>query len=40
MKNADWEDIDVAPHPQMTVYMPVDEPVEPYTMLRRKSDEE
>lgn len=40
MKNADGEDIDVAPHPQMTVYMPVDEPVEPYTMLRRKSDEE
>jgi putative protease len=36
MRNADEEAIDVAPHPQMTVYMPVDEPVEPYTMLRRK----
>jgi len=36
MKNADGEDIDVAPHPQMTVYMPVDRPVEPFTMLRRK----
>jgi putative protease len=35
MKNADGEDIDSAPHPQMTVYMPM-EPVEPYTMLRRK----
>jgi putative protease len=36
MKNADGDDIDVAPHPQMTVYMPVDIPVEPFTMLRRK----
>jgi putative protease len=36
MKNADREDIEVAPHPQMTVYMPVDRPVEPYAMLRRK----
>jgi putative protease len=36
MKNADGESIDVAPHPQMTVTMPVDMPVEPYTMLRRK----
>jgi putative protease len=36
MKNADGEDIEVAPHPQMTVFMPVDIPVEPYTMLRRK----
>jgi len=36
MKNADGEDIDAAPHPQMTVYMPVDRPVEPYSMLRRK----
>lgn len=35
MKNADGEDIEAAPHPQMTVYMPM-EPVEPYTMLRRK----
>lgn len=36
MKNADGEDIEVAPHPQMTVTMPMDRPVEPYTMLRRK----
>ena len=36
MKNADGEVIEVAPHPQMTVYMPMDRPVEPYTMLRRK----
>ena len=36
MKNEDGEDIDAAPHPQMTVYMPM-EPVEPYAMLRRKS---
>ena len=36
MRNADGEDIKVAPHPQMTVFMPVDMPVEPYTMLRRK----
>lgn len=39
MKNADGEDIDVAPHPQMTVYMPFDRPVSPYTMLRRKGKE-
>jgi putative protease len=38
MRNADGEPIDVAPHPQMTVYMPVDEPVEPCTMLRRKEE--
>ncbi len=36
MRNGDGEEIEVAPHPQMTVYMPVDRPVEPYTMLRRK----
>ncbi len=39
MRNADGEDIEVAPHPQMTVTMPVDKPVEPYTMLRRKASE-
>ncbi|MCR4434611.1 MAG: U32 family peptidase [Clostridiales bacterium] len=39
MKNAENEDIRVAPHPQMTVYMPMDRPVEEYTMLRRKADE-
>ncbi|ABN52242.1 MAG TPA: U32 family peptidase [Hungateiclostridium thermocellum] len=37
MKNADGEDIDVAPHPQMTVYMPMKEDVEEFAMLRRKS---
>ncbi|MEN6316864.1 MAG: U32 family peptidase [Clostridiaceae bacterium] len=36
MKNADGVEIDVAPHPQMTVYMKMDAPVEPYTMLRRE----
>jgi putative protease len=37
MKNADGEEIDVAPHPQMTVYMPMKEEVGEYTILRRKS---
>ena len=36
MKNAGGEAIEVAPHPQMTVYMPMDMPAEPYAMLRRK----
>lgn len=36
MKNDEGEIIEAAPHPQMTVYMPMDEPVEPFTMLRRK----
>lgn len=37
MKNADGEDIDAAPHPQMTVYMPMEQEVGEYTILRRKS---
>ena len=37
MKNADGEEIDVAPHPQMTVYMPMKEEVGEYTILRKKS---
>jgi len=37
MKNIDGENIEVAPHPQMTVFMPMDQEVEEYTMLRRKS---
>ncbi|MGI6669649.1 MAG: peptidase U32 family protein [Acetivibrionales bacterium] len=37
MKNDEGEEIEAAPHPQMTVYMPMDRPVEPFTMLRRKS---
>ena len=37
MKNTDGESIDVAPHPQMTVYMPMDDRVEKMTMLRRKA---
>ena len=37
MKNSDGESIDVAPHPQMTVYMPMEKPVEKFTMLRRKA---
>jgi U32 family peptidase len=36
MKNSVGEAIDVAPHPQMTVYMPMDQPVEEFAMLRRK----
>lgn len=36
MRNADGEPITAAPHPQMTVFLPMDVPVEPYTMLRRK----
>ena len=39
MKNADGECIEVAPHPQMTVYMPMDQEVGPFTMLRRKGTE-
>ncbi|NTV90020.1 MAG: U32 family peptidase, partial [Clostridiales bacterium] len=37
MKNIDGEDINVAPHPQMTVFMPFDREVGPFTMLRRKA---
>ncbi len=37
MKNSDGESIDVAPHPQMTVYMPMEKSVEKFTMLRRKA---
>ncbi|MCX8130076.1 MAG: U32 family peptidase [Clostridia bacterium] len=36
MKNIEGEEIEVAPHPQMTVFMPMDQEVEEYTMLRRK----
>lgn len=39
MKNADGEYIDVAPHPQMKVYMPMEQEVTPFTMLRRKGTE-
>jgi len=37
MKDADGNEIESAPHPQMTVYIPMDEEVEEYTILRRKS---
>lgn len=37
MKNEDDEEINTAPHPQMIVYMRMDEDVEKFTMLRRKS---
>jgi putative protease len=40
MKNADGEEIEVAPHPQMTVYMPMDREVGEFTMLRRKGNAE
>jgi putative protease len=36
MRNAEGVEIEAAPHPQMTVYMPVDRPVAPYSMLRRR----
>ncbi len=35
MKNEDNEDIDAAPHPQMTVYMPIEREIPEYTILRR-----
>jgi U32 family peptidase len=38
MKNVDREDIDSAPHPQMVVYMPMDEEVEECTILRRQAE--
>lgn len=38
MKNAERQEIEVAPHPQMTVYMPMEQEVEEFTILRRKSD--
>ncbi|MGE4283021.1 MAG: U32 family peptidase [Clostridia bacterium] len=40
MKNADGETIDVAPHPQMIIKIPMEEAVVPYTILRKKSIEE
>lgn len=39
MKNADGEDIEVAPHPQMMLTMKMSRPVTPFTMLRRKGKE-
>ncbi len=36
MKNEDGETIEVAPNPMMILYMPVDEPVEPGDMIRKK----
>jgi len=40
MENEERDPIDVAPHPQMIVYIRFDKPVCKYTMLRRKSMEE
>lgn len=39
MKNSESELIESAPHPQMTVYMPLAGDIKPYTMLRRKGSE-
>lgn len=36
MKNEDGEEITSAPHPQMKIYMPFEQEVEEYTILRRK----
>lgn len=38
MTNQEGEEIDVAPHPQMIVYMKMDKEVEPFTMLRKKAE--
>ena len=40
MVNADGMPIDVAPHPQQLVTMPVNRPVVPYSMLRRPEKQE
>lgn len=40
MRNAEGESIEVAPHPQMTVTMPMEQPVALYTMLRRSAGEQ
>ncbi|HEY9062351.1 MAG TPA: U32 family peptidase [Pseudobacteroides sp.] len=37
MKDADGNDIEIAPHPQMILYMQMEEPVEEFTMLRKKA---
>jgi len=37
MKDEEGNDIDVAPHPQMILYMHMEEPVEKFTMLRKKA---
>jgi len=37
MKNEEGEVITSAPHPQMTVYMPMDQEVTEYSILRRKA---
>lgn len=35
MRDEEGEEISVAPHPQQLLYMKMDQPVEPYTILRR-----
>ncbi|WHH61630.1 U32 family peptidase [Petroclostridium sp. X23] len=37
MKNQQEEAIDVAPHPQMVLKIPMDEPVSPHSILRKKA---
>jgi putative protease len=37
MKDEEDNEIDVAPHPQMILYMHMEEPVEEFTMLRKKA---
>ncbi|MCX7746307.1 MAG: U32 family peptidase [Clostridia bacterium] len=39
MKNEEGEEIESAPHPQMILYMPMEEEVEEFTMLRKKADD-
>ncbi len=39
MRDEEGKEIDVAPHPQQIVTMPVDEPVKPFDILRRPPEE-
>lgn len=38
LKDAEMNDIDAVPHPQMLFYMPCDVPVEPFSFVRIKKD--
>lgn len=38
LKNSEEEDIDVAPHAQMILYLKLDRPVEKYTIIRKQSE--
>ena len=38
LKDAEMNDIDAVPHPQMLFYMPCDVPVEPFSFVRIKKN--